>query len=127
MTEIWKPTWHEHYEVSNLGRVRSYRAMGHIENTPIKNPRILKATVSRNFRYPSVCFQNKRRFVHELVATAFIGPRPVGMEIDHKNGDRFDARVENLEYVTHSTNQKRAVIRGSLIPPKFYGKKGRPA
>lgn len=42
--------------------------------------------------------------VRKLVAEAFLGERPKGLWINHKNGKRDDDRVENLEYVTPREN-----------------------
>lgn len=46
----------------------------------------------------------KSVLVHRLIMLAFVGERPAGMEINHKNGIRTDNRLENLEYITHSEN-----------------------
>lgn len=74
-------------------------------------PGIMEPTLREG--YPSVMFRteaNKRKWftVHVLVAAAFIGPRPEGLWINHKNGIRHDNRVENLEYCTPSENNKHA-------------------
>lgn len=42
--------------------------------------------------------------VHCLVAEAFIGPRPVGMDVCHSDGDRRNNRSSNLRYDTRSGN-----------------------
>jgi len=42
--------------------------------------------------------------VRRLVAYMFLGDRPEGMVINHKNGKRNDDRAENLEYVTWKEN-----------------------
>lgn len=51
---------------------------------------------------------NITKSVHRLVAMAFIGEIPQGMEINHKNGIKTDNRVENLEIVTHVENMHHA-------------------
>lgn len=48
--------------------------------------------------------KNGQFYVHRLVAELFIGPCPEGLQVNHKNGDKADNRVENLEYVTRSQN-----------------------
>jgi hypothetical protein len=42
--------------------------------------------------------------VRLLIALAFLGPRPFGMEVRHLNGIATDNRLENLEYATRSRN-----------------------
>src|SRR3990167_4164020 len=39
-------------------------------------------------------------WVHTLVAAVFLGPRPAGHQIHHKNGNRLDNAIENLEYLS---------------------------
>lgn len=105
MTETWKPVpeWEGIYEVSDLGRVRRIAA-----GTGTHVGRILRpmpsshgyATVGLN--YPG--YKPRRMPIHGLVAAAFIGPRPNKAEVNHKNGDRMDASLNNLEYVTRSDN-----------------------
>lgn len=46
--------------------------------------------------------------VHRAMWEAFIGPIPKGMEINHKNLDRADNRLENLELLTHQENIQHA-------------------
>lgn len=49
--------------------------------------------------------------VHTLVAALFIGPCPLGHEIDHRDGYKNNNWVGNLEYVTHEENVRRASER----------------
>jgi hypothetical protein len=53
--------------------------------------------------------------VHSLIAAYFIGPRPEGMEVNHRDGDTYNNAVENLEYVTPAQNQAHARELG-LVP-----------
>jgi len=113
VSEIWKPIpGFPGYEVSNEGRVRSYRARGgggnsqawHISSSP---QRILRA--GRYDGYPFVHLMDqqgkKRTFkVHKLVMLAFVGPAPEGMEVCHNDGSRDNNRLENLRYDTRKGN-----------------------
>lgn len=102
--ERWK--WLEgcegRYEVSDKGRVRSRT------RNPDK-PQIMSPWKSNNgymnvgIRY-SKGARFKARTIHRLVLLAFVGPCPDGMACNHKNGDKADNRVENLEWATPSEN-----------------------
>lgn len=58
-----------------------------------------------------------RYSVHVLVAEAFIGPRPEGMDVRHLNGNPRDNRVTNLAYGTRSDNVRDCY--------RYGGKNGR--
>ena len=54
-----------------------------------------------------------RERVHRLVAKLFI-PNPNNLpEIDHLDGNRMNSSKDNLEWVTHEENVKRAYRKGS--------------
>ena len=57
-----------------------------------------------------------RRSVHQLVASAFIGVMPDGLEINHLDGDKHNNRSDNLEYVTRSENHLHAYRIGLQKP-----------
>jgi len=103
ISEIWKPVpLFEEYEVSNLGNVRRRREF----HTRQMNPSL----TTGGYKQVILCQEaNKKPFtVHRLVLVAFIGPRPRGHDINHKNGNKTDNRLENLEYATKSENMRHA-------------------
>jgi hypothetical protein len=113
VTEIWKPIFGGVYSVSNLGRVRREMA----DRPPAKAGFVLKPRISKRYGgYLTVGLKNGQRvstaFVHRLVAEAFLGPCPAGLEVNHKNRDKTDPRLENLEYVTHVENIRHSYRTG---------------
>lgn len=118
--EIWKDVkgYENYYEVSNMGRVR--RKSGFVK-AGIKNNekrflkgRILKSSLKKNgYLYVdlSSCNKVKTISVHRLVATAFL---PIDedkikeLEVNHKNCNKQDNRVENLEWATPEENKYHA-------------------
>ena len=76
----------------------------------MKSGKIRKAQLNKKNKYMYVVLSLGRRgnyknaTVHSLIASAFIGPRPEGVDVMHKNGDRVDNRAENLAYGTRSEN-----------------------
>jgi hypothetical protein len=106
--ETWKPVvgFEGWYSVSDQGRVR--------RDKPGKSTfrgRPLKPYIRRD-GYPCVRFccdaKTKGMAIHRLVAAAFLGPCPVGKEVNHRNGNRSDPCASNLEYVTRSENNLHA-------------------
>lgn len=73
---------------------------------------------SRCGKYPSYCMQDDEgnwhnKYTHHLVAEAFIGPRPDGLNVLHKDDDKENSHRSNLEYGTQSKNIKQAYDRGT--------------
>lgn len=63
--------------------------------------------------YLTVSLHRKTYSVHSLIAITFLGERPEGKEVCHRNGDRRDNRIGNLYYGTRSDNMKDAVKHGT--------------
>lgn len=108
MNETWKDVvgYEGIYQVSDMGRVRRVKGDKGTLLGKILKPH-LRGTITK---YPAVMLYQgssetrKRFFVHILVAMAFLGPIPEGYEVNHKNGDKTNPRLDNLEYMTHSEN-----------------------
>lgn len=112
MNEQWKQCL-PGYEVSDHGRVRR-------SDTGRRTwaGRILKSQVQvigyESVR-PTVDGKNKHFYIHDLVASAFIGKKPEGASVNHKNGVKRDNRPENLEYVSHAENMRHAAESGLIV------------
>lgn len=90
------------YHVSSHGRVRRVLASQGTRPGPLKPTRNV-----RNGYYSVMLWRDgksKRITVHRLVALAFLGPAPEGLEVCHGDDDKSNNRVENLRWDTHSEN-----------------------
>ena len=106
MEETFKdiPGYEGHYQVSNLGNVKSFKLNTENILTPTK---MAKGYLCLNL------VKNKKVklfYVHQLVAMAFLNHKAKGhkMVVNHINFIKTDNRVENLEVVTarENSNQK---------------------
>lgn len=69
-----------------------------------------KTSLLKGYPQIALCKNGKyvRRSVHRCVWEAFNGPIAGRLEVNHKNLDRADNRLENLELMTHQENVKHA-------------------
>lgn len=120
MEEIWKDVkgYEGLYQVSNLGRIKSYPRSG----TRIKTEHIWKGNKSIFHNYYQVTFSKhniyKNYRVHRLVAETFLDKTQFkflpteditkininDLVVNHKNKNTYDNRVENLEWCTQKYN-----------------------
>ena len=102
MIERWKPipNYEKEYEVSNLGRIRSlynYRKDGN---------RILIQRIKKGYYTVGLRKNGKRRWhlIHRLVASAFIMNKKNMPQVNHKDENKLNNNVDNLEWCTASYN-----------------------
>jgi hypothetical protein len=133
MEEIWKPVdkiqrngkilQFKGYEVSNLGRVRTYKEKyGQVKagnERPMRSePYEIFGRIEKGKGYMLLCLSdiNKKRYnirIHTVVMQTFVGFPDPGMVICHYNDVKRDNRLENLRYDTQEANGKDR-IRNNL-------------
>lgn len=100
--EVWKQIDGWPYEVSDLGRVRGARGI----LAPVANGR---GYVSVKLRSPG---RYRRYYLHRLVAMAFV-PLVEGCPcVNHKDGNKANNCVDNLEWTDDAANKRHAVGLG---------------
>lgn len=99
--EIWKTIEEAtNYEVSNYGNVRNSKT-GYILKGRISKSGYFQVSIAEK---ESGHFKNQ--YIHRLVAIYFINNPEGKREVNHKDGNKLNNKVENLEWVTSSENQK---------------------
>ena len=107
------------YEVSSEGRVRNTNVR--YKTGKFNGEGLLKQQYGGNgagegYLIVGIMAGGKRytKQVHQLVAEAFIGLCPAGKEIHHKDGDKYNNRPENLEYLTRQEHLQKAREMGQF-------------
>lgn len=100
------PEFAGRYSASEDGRIWSHRSASFLKPYwDDKNP------------YPKVSLRldgkQVARTVHSLVASAYLGPRPEGLETRHMDGDPLNSRPSNLRYGTKGKNTLDSVGHGT--------------
>ncbi len=108
MVETWKPVkgYEGQYEVSDQGRVRSLARTVNNKKLPDK----LMVVHAHYSGYRCVWLrrprEHKKMFVHRLVAEAFLSNAMGKPIVNHKDANRQNNCVENLEWATLSENTR---------------------
>jgi len=117
MNETWKsiPGYEGRYEVSDCGGVRaSYREQEFdgrwgrlIMRFPAKTMTISRTTTGYCYLSLSKNSKSVKHLIHRLVMLAFVGESD--LQVNHKDGDKSNNRIENLEYVTSLQNLRHCI------------------
>lgn len=107
---LWKSIYGGYYLVSDSGIVK--------RNWPVPSgyfgKEISWGLSKKGYARVTLQVDGKKfsKFVHNLVAEAFLGPCPPGKEVNHKDTDKWNNVWTNLEYLTHIENIAHAVSFG---------------
>ena len=111
--ERWRaiPDYVGWYEAGDLGNIK--RVNG---DNSARAGKILKPWTSHDYKRVSLYKNGKETssHVHQIIMEAFVGPCPKNKEVNHKDGDKANNVLTNLEYVTHAENVQHAFDTGLL-------------
>src|SRR5579872_3039077 len=112
--ETWKligAPYRAGYEVSDLGRVRGSKVIRNNDTQCSVKQGWLGRANDAEPGYCKVSLEladgSGRKFVsvHRLVAIAFV-PGDTSLDVNHKDMNKANNKADNLEWVTHSENQR---------------------
>ena len=116
MSEVWKdiPVYDGIYEASTLGRIRS-KVTGRLAHTFKSEKGYIVAKIFLNG-------QCKNEKIHRLVAMTFL-PNPNNLpQVNHKDYNRANNNVDNLEWCTCEQNIQHSLINLPAKRVQCYGK-----
>ena len=118
MTEIWKDIkdYENLYQISNLGRVKSLeRKVKNKNGYKVIKEKILKNYI-HNTGYYAVNLRKQCkidiRLIHRLVAEYFIDNPKMYPIVNHKDGNKLNNNIKNLEWCTYKHNINEAYRLG---------------
>lgn len=132
MEEIWRdiPSLEGAYQASNLGRIKSLSRLVNHPSGGVKRikERILKIALGTSGYYIvgiAINGKNTTKTVHRLIAKTFIDNPENKPEVNHKDGNKLNNNLSNLEWSTVSENRYHAFRTGlQKAPFSMLGKKG---
>jgi hypothetical protein len=105
----------EAYQVSNYGRVKSLERYVYGKSKRKHNERIIKLMQNTSHGYPmvSLCLNGiKKSFlVHKLVAKSFLPLNSSRTYVNHKDGDKKNCHISNLEWVSNRENTTHGIVK----------------
>lgn len=123
--EIWKDLpYCNYYQVSNLGNARSKdRPYKYSKKKFLKAKSVALTNNGNGYRLfgTSVDGRKKNFYIHRVVAQLFL-PNPNNLpEVNHKDGDKTNNRVSNLEWVSMEDNREHAVLNNLVAHGESNG------
>ena len=120
--EIWKNIigFENLYKISSEGKVKSL-GNGKSTNPLHKESKLIKTNVSTRGYEKIKLFKDGKRYyfnLHRLVADNFLFNKDGKREVNHKDGNKLNNAVSNLEWVSASENQKHAYEMGLQVARK---------
>ncbi len=112
VNEIWKAVvgYEGIYSISSHGRLRR-----EISNTNTKAGRI--TTGCKDAHYMKISLSKngikKHKAIHQVMAEAFIGKLPKGYHTNHKDSNKLNNNISNLEYITAGDNIRHSAMAGT--------------
>ena len=105
MDEQWKKiSYASNYKISNFGNIKNIKTSKLITI----NYKRLKDTNTRARPYLSHNGKSKGYYLHRIVAEHFIDNPDNLPEVNHKDGECYNNKVSNLEWITKNDNMKHA-------------------
>lgn len=124
MEEIWRDidNYNGIYQISNLGNIKSLARKVIQKNGKVifLRDRTLKPVMTKNGYLQIILSKNKkteRKYVHRLVAQAFIKNFNEKLEVNHKDFNRSNNNLNNLECITHAENYNYSFSKGRIPAP----------
>ena len=108
----WRPVvgYEDVYKISENGEV-----------VRVETGKTLKPSLAKNGYYVVALWHKNRgksHHIHQLVAEAFL-PNPNGFKtINHKDGNKLNNDISNLEWCSYSENNKHAYDKGLKVPSR---------
>ena len=87
-----------------------------------KLQRFLKPTIG-NHGYFTVGINRKSKLVHRLILETFVGPCPLGMECRHKDCNKLNNNLSNIQWGTRSENRQDSIRNGTFYTGDKKGEK----
>lgn len=132
MEEKWKdiPNYEGFYQASTFGRIRSLdrtvmqqNSHGFISSHNFHGRIITPNINNHGYLYLCLCKDGKHWYakVHRLIAMTFLPNLQNLSDVNHKDGNKTNNQVGNLEWCSHSDNQKHAIKVGLNKKPYAAG------